>query len=122
MQSLKQRLEETLLKPQGNVSRYISTIFILLMGIGGAYIYFAIEHFLCVGNRCSDLVITKTWVNTSIYFLFYGASCFVIGVFVWRLKQLQTMFVWAVDILVGSSFLILGKVFFAIAIEIGKNT
>ena len=122
MESLNERLERTFLKPQGKISRYFSTFFIFLAGIGGIYIYFAIEYFLCISNKCSDLLITKTWVNTPVYFVIYGICCLVIGVYVWRSKQLQTMFVWSIDILVGSSFLLLGKAFFAIAIEIGKST
>jgi uncharacterized membrane protein HdeD (DUF308 family) len=122
MESVKERLDRTFLKLQGNLSRYLSTAFIFLFGAGSIYIYFAIEHFLCANDRCVDLVITKPWIDMSVFFVIYGICCFVIGYFVLRAKQLQIMYAWSFDLLVGSGFYLFGKSFFAIAIEIGKNT
>ena len=72
MESLQERLDRTILKPQGNISRYLSTAFVFLVGAGSIYIYFAIEYFLCANDRCVDLVITKTWVDMSAVFVVYG--------------------------------------------------
>lgn len=122
MDSLKERFEKKYLQPQGRISRYFSTLFIFLAGAGSIYIYFAIKYFLCVSDGCADLVITKPWVNMPTYFVVYGVCCIIISVFVWRSRQIQTLFVGAMDVLVGSGFLIIGKIFFAIAIELGRNT
>ncbi|RLW69806.1 MAG: hypothetical protein B6D71_08835 [gamma proteobacterium symbiont of Stewartia floridana] len=122
MESVKKRLDRTFLKPQGSISRYLSAVFIFLVGAGSIYIYFAIEYFLCANDRCIDLVITKAWIDMSAFFVIYGICCFVIGIFVFREKQLQIMYAWSCDILIGSGFYLFSKSFFAIAIEIGNNT
>lgn len=57
----------------------------------------------------------------SAFFVVYGICCFVIGVFVFRFKQAQIIYVWAIDLMAGSGFLLFGKSFFAIAIEIAKH-
>ncbi len=121
MESLQQRLDRTLLKPQGNASRILSALFIFLMGAGGIYLYFAIEYILCVDNNCVDLVVTKTWLRLPIFFVLYGICCFVVGIFVWRSKDLKIIFAWAISLLAGCSFYLLSKIFFAIAIEIGTS-
>jgi hypothetical protein len=122
METFKQRLDRTFLKPQGKISRYSSTAFLLLIGAGSIYLYFAIEYFLCADNRCIDLAITRPWTNMPEFFIVYGICCFVIGVFIWRSKQLQLLYAWAFDLLAASGFYLFSKSFFAIAIEIGKLT
>jgi hypothetical protein len=121
MESFKQRLDRTFLKPQGNVSRYFSFFVILLVGLGGLYTYFAIEYFLCAESRCVDLAITSSWIRTTELYFIYGLCCIIISFFVLKTKQLQCMYAWAIDILVASSFILIAKSFFAIALEIGKS-
>ncbi len=121
MKEIKQRLDRTFLKPRGKVSRYFSTAFIFLVGAASIYLYFAIVFFLCSGNSCADLVITRPWIRMPELFALYGICCLVTGVFIFRAKNIQVVYTWAIDILIGSGFLLFSKAFFAIAIEIANK-
>ncbi|MBV2090510.1 MAG: hypothetical protein KUF72_06440 [Candidatus Thiodiazotropha sp. (ex Ctena orbiculata)] len=122
MESLQEKLDSTFFKPQGNVSRYLSSAFIFMVGAVSIYMFFAVQYFLCADNQCDDLVITKPWVNMPGLFIVYGLCSFIVSIFVFSEKELKTVFAWSFDLLVGSGFYLFGKSFFAIAIEIGKNT
>ena len=56
------------------------------------------------------------------YFLIYGFTSLIISWFVWRSKQMEVLYAWSIDILIGTGFLLFSKVFFAIAIELGQKT
>ncbi|MEW8627322.1 MAG: hypothetical protein AB2551_16365 [Candidatus Thiodiazotropha sp.] len=122
MESIKKRLDRTFFKPQSNISRYISFFVIQLVGIGGIYIYFAIEYFLCADNRCVDLEVTKPWLSMTPLFVIYGLCSIIISFYLLKAKQLQYLYAWAIDVFVASSFVLISKAFFSIAIEIGKAT
>jgi hypothetical protein len=121
METVKERLDRTFLRPQGKISRYLSVAVIYLIGAESLYLYFSINYFLCASDRCGDLVVTKTWVHATEFLLLYGLCCFVLGVFLLRSKQLQILFAWAIDLLAASGFLLFSKAYFAIAIEIGNR-
>ena len=110
------------MKPRGKVSRYFDTIFLILISFSSILGYYLIEYQLCILERCSNLEITKYWVDTSIGYVIYGICVFTIGVFVFKEKDLPWVYGLAISIAVGISAVFNVMLIFAISKELANIT
>ena len=110
------------LKPQGNVARYFDSAFLLFSCISMALVYYSINYEICIENKCNNLVVTKYWASSSVFYLLLSGSLLVTSVYIFKNKELPRLYSFAIAIGFGSACILSGMLLFGILREINLNT
>ena len=119
---MKNEIINSIFRPQGNIARYFDSAFLLFGSITVALVYYSINFELCTNDKCSDLVITKYWVSSSVFYLIFSVSLFITSVFVFKNRELPRIYSFAITVGFGSAVVLSGMLLFGIVREIGLNT
>lgn len=122
MKNAKEEFSNKYLSSQGRVTRYVNFFIIFFCSISSVFVYYSINYDLCDNNSCDKLVITKYWVTSSYLFLIYSGSVFIMGIFVFKTRELQRIYSIALTLAISTSFILCGMLIFAIMREIGINS
>lgn len=108
------------LRPRGNVSRYIDSVFIVLAGFASILSYYIIEYSLCAADKCLNLAITEYWYDTSTGYVIYGVCLLILGVFVHREKNLPLIYALAIVLAVAVGTVYSCMIIFGMSKEIAS--
>ncbi|RDH80704.1 MAG: hypothetical protein DIZ80_16895 [endosymbiont of Galathealinum brachiosum] len=109
-------------KPRGDISRYIDTAITFIISIASLFIYYSINHVLCIDAVCKKLTITSYWVSSSGLYILYAISSFISGIYLFKTGELARIYAMSIIIVICSSFILCAMMFFAIAREISTFT
>ena len=116
------KIYSSFIRPRGKVSRYTDSLLIIIAGLTGIFEYYLIEFQLCVSDKCENLEITKYWYEASIAYILYAISLFIIGVFIFKEKNLSIIYSLAIVISVAVSTVFMGMIIFAMSKELTSIT
>jgi hypothetical protein len=93
-----------------------------LAGLSSIIGYYIIEYKLCVSDRCLGLSITKYWYETSVGYVIYGVCLIIIGIFIYREKDLPMVYALAIVLAVAIGTVYSSMVIFGMSKELANFT
>ena len=112
--SIKNKLSEKFLTPNGNIGRAFNVFILLAIAVGSIGEFYLVKFIICSEQNCTTSSLLKLINSISPLFLVYGVTCLIIGKFIAKSKDLALLYADSITLITAIGFLITGILIFSI--------